>query len=114
MPAVASSWSSTAGLRFRTAPDLTERLQSALIRHRRLPRAAMEALVVVALHQPVTRPEVEAVRGVSISQATMDLLLKAGMIVAHGRKPVPGTSTLWVTTARFLTQLCLRSPRVPV
>jgi len=96
---------------FRTAPDLTERLQSTLARHRRLPRAAMEVLVAVALHQPATRSEIEAVRGVSISQATMDLLLEAGMIAAHGRKPVPGTPTLWVTTARFLTQFGLRSLR---
>lgn len=96
---------------FRTAPDLTEPVQSALTRHRRLPRAAMEVLVVVALHQPVIRPEIEAVRGVSISQATMDLLMEAGMIAAHGRRPEPGSPALWVTTARFLTQFGLRSLR---
>lgn len=63
----------------------------------------------------MTRPEIEVVRithrGVSISQAAMDLLLEAGMIAAHGRKPVPGTPTWWVTTARFLTQFGLRSLR---
>lgn len=96
---------------FRTAPDLTEQLQASLARHRRLPRAAMEVLVVVALHQPVTRPEIESVRGVSVGQATMDLLLESGMIAAHGRKQVPGTPTLWVTTPRFLSQFGLRSIR---
>lgn len=96
---------------FRTAPDLTEQLQAVLTRQRRLPRAAMEVLVVVALHQPVTRPEIESVRGVSVAQATMDLLLESGMIAAHGRKQAPGNPTLWVTTPRFLCQFGLRSLR---
>ena len=96
---------------FRTAPDLAEPLQSALTRHRRLPRAAMEVLVVVALHQPATRPEIEAIRGVGVGQATMDLLMETGLITAHGRRQVPGTPTLWVTTPRFLAQFGLRSLR---
>ena len=96
---------------FRTAPDLAEPLQSALTRHRRLPRAAMEVLVVVALHQPATRPEIEVIRGVGVGQATMDLLMETGLITAHGRKQVPGTPTLWVTTPRFLAQFGLRSLR---
>lgn len=82
---------------FRTAPDLAEPLQSALTQHRRLPRAAMKVLVVVALHQPATRPEIEAIRGVGVGQATMDLLMETGLITAHGRKQVPGTPTLWVS-----------------
>lgn len=96
---------------FRIAPDVAEPLQSALTRHRRLPRAAMEALVVVALHQPTTRPKIEAVRGVDVGQATMGLLMGTGMITAHGRRQVPGTLTLWVTTPRFLAQFGLRSLR---
>ena len=66
----------------------------------RLLRAAMKVLGLVALHQPATRPEIEASRGVG--QATMDLLMETGMITAHGRRQVPSTPTLWVTTLRFL------------
>ena len=85
---------------FRTAPDLAEPLQSALTRHRRLLRAAMKVLCEVALHQPATRPEIEAIRGGG--QATMDLLMETGVITAHGCRQVPSTPTLWVTTPRFL------------
>jgi segregation and condensation protein B len=96
---------------FRTAPDLTADLRAVLGEARRLPRAALEVLVVIAFHQPITRPEIEAVRGVSLSQATMDLLLETGLIAAHGRKEAPGTPTLWVTTALFLAQFGLKSLR---
>jgi chromosome segregation and condensation protein ScpB len=68
-------------------------------------------LVVIAFHQPITRPEIEAVRGVSLSQATMELLLETGLITAHGRKQAPGTPTLWVTTQLFLAQFGLKSLR---
>lgn len=88
---------------FRTAPDLNAELRAALGEARGLPRAALEVLVVIAFHQPITRPEIEAVRGVSLSQATMELLLETGLIAAHGRKQAPGTPTLWVTTPLFLT-----------
>ena len=96
---------------FRTAPDLNAELRAALGEARRLPRAALEVLVVIAFHQPITRSEIEAVRGVSLSQATMDMLLETGLIVAHGRKEAPGTPTLWVTTALFLAQFGLKSLR---
>jgi len=96
---------------FRTAPDLNAELRAALGEARRLPRAALEVLVVIAFHQPITRPEIEAVRGVSLSQATMELLLETGLITAHGRKEAPGTPTLWVTTALFLAQFGLKSLR---
>jgi segregation and condensation protein B len=96
---------------FRTAPDLTAELQAALGEIRKLPRVALEVLVVIAYHQPITRPEIEAVRGVSLSQATMELLLESGLIKAHGRRQAPGTPTLWVTTALFLEQFGLKSLR---
>jgi segregation and condensation protein B len=96
---------------FRTAPDLTEELQSALGEVRKLPRVALEVLVVIAFYQPITRPEIETVRGVSLSQATMALLLETGLIEAHGRRPAPGTPTLWVTTPLFLAQFGLKSLR---
>jgi segregation and condensation protein B len=96
---------------FRTAPDLNAELQAALGEVRKLPRVALEVLVVVAYHQPVTRPEIESVRGVSLSQATMELLLEAGLIKAQGRRQAPGTPTLWVTTPLFLEQFGLKSLR---
>jgi segregation and condensation protein B len=96
---------------FRTAPDLNAELRTALGEARRLPRVALEVLVVIAFHQPITRPEIEAVRGVSLSQATMELLLETGLITAHGRKEAPGTPTLWVTTSLFLAQFGLKSLR---
>jgi segregation and condensation protein B len=96
---------------FRTAPDLNAELQAALGEVRKLPRVALEVLVVIAYHQPITRPEIEAVRGVSLSQATMELLLETGLIRAHGRRETPGTPTLWVTTPLFLEQFGLKSLR---
>jgi segregation and condensation protein B len=96
---------------FRTAPDLNDALRTALGDVRKLPRAALEVLVVVAFHQPITRPEIEAGRGASLSQATMELLLETGLIKAHGRRQAPGAPTLWVTTPLFLEQFGLRSLR---
>jgi segregation and condensation protein B len=91
------------GVQFRTAPDLAPRLRTVVQQPRRLPRAAMETLAIVAYHQPVTRPEIEALRGASLSQDTFDLLLEAGLIAPQGRKEAPGHPTLWATTPHFLT-----------
>lgn len=96
---------------FRTAPDLADRLRLAMAPPRRLPRVALEVLALVALHQPVTRPEIEAVRGVSLGQGSMDALLEAGLIRPVGRRDAPGRPTLWATTPRFLAQFGLRSLR---
>jgi len=71
----------------------------------------METLAIVAYHQPVTRPEIEEIRGASLSQQTMDALLEAGLIVPKGRKEAPGRPTLWATTSAFLTQFALRDLR---
>jgi segregation and condensation protein B len=98
---------------FRTAPDLNAEPRFALREVRGSPRTALEVLAVIAFHQPITRPEIEAVREVSLSQATMELLLETGVITAHGRKQAPGTPTLWVTTPLFLAQFGLRSLRDP-
>lgn len=97
--------------RFCTAPDLGASLRTALTGTRRLPRVALETVVVIALHQPVTRSEIEHIRGAALGQATMDGLLEAGLIQPCGRKDVPGWPTLWVTTPRFLAQFGLRSIR---
>ena len=99
------------GWQFRTAPDLAARLTRVIVQPKRLPRAAMEALSVVAYHQPVTRTEIEAVRGAALGQATMDALLEAGLIEPKGRKDVPGRPALWGTTPAFLAQFGLRDLR---
>jgi segregation and condensation protein B len=96
---------------FRTAPDLAPDLQTALTETRRLPRVAMETLVIIALHQPVTRTEIEEIRGVALSQTSMDVLLETGLIQPWGRRETPGRPTLWVTTPQFLAQFGLRSLR---
>ena len=96
---------------FRTAPDLAPKLRPALTETRRLPRVAMETLVIIALHQPITRAEIEQIRGVSLSQLSMDVLLETGLIQPWGRKEVQGRPTLWVTTPQFLAQFSLRSLR---
>ncbi len=99
------------GWQFRTAPDLAALLRRVVRQPRRLPRAAMETLAIVAYHQPVTRPEIEDMRGASLSQQTMDALLEAGLIAATGRREVPGRPTLWGTTPAFLAQFALRDLR---
>jgi segregation and condensation protein B len=95
------------GVQFRTAPDVAPRLRKVVELPRRLPRAAMETLAIVAYHQPVTRPEIEDIRGASLSQQTLDALLEAGLIAPKGRKESPGRPTLWGTTPAFLAQFGL-------
>ena len=99
------------GLQFRTAPDLAPRLRRVVQVPRRLPRAAMETLAVIAYHQPVTRPEIEEIRGASLSQTTLDALLELGLVAPKGRKEAPGRPTLWATTPAFLAQFGLRDLR---
>ena len=99
------------GWLFRTAPDLSPRLKKIVQQPRRLPRAAMETLAIISYHQPITRPEIEEIRGAALSQTTMDALLEAGLITAKGRKEVPGRPTLWGTTNAFLLQFGLRDLR---
>jgi segregation and condensation protein B len=99
------------GVQFRTAPDLAARLRKVIQVPRRLPRAAMETLAIVAYHQPVTRAEIEEIRGAALSQNTLDALLEAGLIAPKGRKEVPGRPALWATTPAFLLQFGLRDVR---
>jgi segregation and condensation protein B len=99
------------GYALRTAPDLTPRLTRVVEVPKRLPRAAMEALAVIAWHQPVTRAEIEEVRGASLAQTTLEALLDAGLIAPRGHKEAPGRPTLWGTTPRFLEQFGLTSLR---
>ena len=97
------------GWAFRTAPDLALRLTKVVQAPRRLPRAAMEALSVIAYHQPCTRGEVEEIRGATLSQTTLEALLELGLIAPRGRREVPGRPTLWGTTPKFLEQFGLKS-----
>ncbi len=97
------------GFAFRTAPDLAPLLTKVVEVPRRLPRAAMEALAVIAWHQPVTRTEIEEIRGASLSQASLDALLEYGLVAPRGHKEVPGRPTLWGTTPRFLDQFGLKA-----
>lgn len=99
------------GLQFRTAPDLAPRLKRVVEVPRRLPRAAMETLAIVAYHQPLTRAEIEEMRGASLSQSTLEQLLEAGLIAPKGRRETPGHPTLWGTTPAFLAQFGLRDLR---
>ncbi len=91
------------GVQFRTALDLAPALRKVIDVPRRLTRVAMETLAIVAYHQPVTRPEIEHMRGTSLSQQTLEALLENKLISPAGRKDAPGRPTLWVTTPEFLT-----------
>jgi segregation and condensation protein B len=94
---------------FRTAPDLGAILAKETIVPRKLPRAAVETLAIVAYHQPVTRAEIEDIRGVSVSQGTLDILFEAGWVAPQGRKEAPGRPMLWATTPVFLDHFGLKS-----
>jgi segregation and condensation protein B len=99
------------GWQFRTAPDLAPRLTRVIQRPRRLPRVAMETLAIIAWHQPVTRAQIEEIRGATLSQQTLDALLEAGLIRTAGHREVPGRPTLWATTPQFLAQFGLKDLR---
>ena len=99
------------GWQFRTAPDVAPQLRKVVELPRRLPRVAMESLAIIAYHQPVTRPEIEEIRGAALSQTTLDLLLENGLVTPKGRKESPGRPTLWGTTPAFLAQFGLNDLR---
>jgi len=97
------------GLQFRTALDLAPRLTRVIEIPRRLPRVAMETLAIIAYRQPVTRGEIEEVRGTALAQTTLETLLEAELIAPAGRRDSPGRPTLWVTTTTFLSRFGLRA-----
>jgi segregation and condensation protein B len=96
------------GWQFRTAADLAPRLTRVITRPRRLPRVAMETLAIIAWHQPVTRAQVEEIRGAALGQTTLDALLEAGLVRTAGHREVPGRPILWATTPQFLAQFGLK------
>ena len=96
---------------FRTAPDLAHLMSRETVEQRRLSRAAIETLAIVAYHQPVTRAEIEEIRGVSVSKGTVEQLMELGWIGLGRRRETPGRPTTFVTTRDFLDHFGLRSAR---
>ncbi|WP_085621037.1 SMC-Scp complex subunit ScpB [Thalassospira alkalitolerans] len=87
---------------FRTAADLAGDLHIEVEKAKKMTRATLETLAIIAYHEPVTRSEVEEIRGVALSKGTLDILLEAKWIRPRGRKRVPGRPVLWATTDDFL------------
>jgi segregation and condensation protein B len=94
---------------FRTATDLGDALQMEKDVSRKLSRAAMETMAIVAYHQPVTRAEVENIRGVATHRGTIDALIELGWIKPGRRRETPGRPLTWVTTTAFLDHFSLES-----
>ena len=95
------------GVQFVTAPDCADVLVERTERSRRLSRAALETLAVIAYHQPCTRPEIEEVRGVALAKGSLDRLIELGWVAPRGRKDAPGRPLLYGTTPAFLEQFGL-------
>ncbi|MBL41379.1 MAG: SMC-Scp complex subunit ScpB [Rhodospirillaceae bacterium] len=98
---VAGGWS------FRTAPDLSFLLEKERTVTRRLSRAAIETLAIIAYHQPITRAEIEEIRGVALSKGTVDLLMEANWVILKGRKKAPGRPVMYGTSNEFLNHFGL-------
>lgn len=96
---------------FQTAPDLAHLLRREREQVRRLSRAATEVLAIVAYHEPVSRAEIEAIRGVQTSGGTLDVLMEAGWVRVAGRREVPGRPVIYATTPEFLSHFGLESRR---
>jgi segregation and condensation protein B len=94
---------------FRTASDLAFLLRKEQPEQRRLSKAAIETLAIIAYHQPVTRAEIEDIRGVAISKGTIDTLMEVGWVKIRGRKRTPGRPVTYGTTEAFLVQFGLES-----
>lgn len=96
---------------FETAGDLAHILRREREEPRRLGRAAIETLAIVAYHEPATRGDIEAIRGVQVSPGTLDVLMEAGWIRPAGRREAPGRPLLYATTPGFLDHFGLASRR---
>ncbi len=96
---------------FQTAPDMAHLLRRTHEEPRKLSRAGIETLAIIAYHEPTTRAEIEAIRGVGISKGTLDVLMEAGWIRPAGRREVPGRPLLYATTPEFLAHFGLASRR---
>ena len=100
---LANKWS------FRTSEDLSDKLKKEIIIQKRLSKAAIETLAIIAYHQPVTRSEIEEIRGVSFSSGTLEILFELGWVKPNGRKEIPGKPLLYVTTEKFLNHFNINS-----
>lgn len=96
---------------FQTVPDLAHLLRRTREEPRRLSRAATETLAIIAYHEPVSRAEIEVIRGVQISKGTLDVLMDAGWVRPAGRREGPGRPLLYGTTQEFLSHFGLDSRR---
>ena len=100
---LADKWS------FRTSDDLSNKLKKEIIIQKKLSKAAIETLAIIAYHQPVTRSEIEEIRGVSFSTGTLEILFELGWVKPNGRKEIPGKPLLYVTTDKFLNHFNINS-----
>ncbi len=100
---LADKWS------FRTADDLSNKLKKEIIIQKKLSKAAIETLAIIAYHQPVTRSEIEEIRGVSFSTGTLEVLFELAWVKPNGRKEIPGKPLLYVTTDKFLNHFNINS-----
>ena len=96
---ISNKWS------FRTAENLSKKIASEVVQQRKLSKATIETLAIIAYHQPVTRSEIEEIRGVSFSTGTLEILFELGWVKPQGRKEIPGKPLLYVTTDVFLSNL---------
>ena len=96
---------------FQTAPDLAHILRREKDEPRKLSRAAMETLAIIAYHEPVSRAEIEAIRGVQVAKGTLDVLMEAGWVRPAGRREVPGRPLIYATSVDFLSHFGLSSRR---
>ena len=92
---------------FRTSDDLSNELTIFKTQKRKLSKAAIEVLSIIAYHQPITRAEIENIRGVQMGRGTIDILIEIGWIKPKGRKNTPGRPLLWATTDQFLEHFSL-------
>lgn len=95
---------------FRTAPDLGFLMQKEQVEHRKLSRAAIETLAIIAYHQPATRAEIEEIRGVSVSRGTLDMLMELSWVKLGRRKMTPGRPVTFIVTQEFLDHFGLETP----
>jgi len=95
---------------FRTAPDLGFLMQKEQVEHRKLSRAAIETLAIIAYHQPATRAEIEEIRGVSVSRGTLDMLIELSWVKLGRRKMTPGRPVTFIVTQQFLDHFGLETP----
>lgn len=100
---IANKWT------FRTAQDLAFLMERQAVEQKKLSRAAMETLAIVAYHQPVTRAEIEEIRGVTVSKGTLDVLMETGWVRLRGRKRTPGRPVTYGTTEAFLQHFGLEN-----